>query len=388
MRGSVSDFSTIVEISDRRRGIWSNGGMPQLANGNAAVRAKAQAPPVTIMRSAPPAFDAAQRAHFEAIAKERLQAMRKNGQVIANQVMPMSSHGFWDHAHSRGFEKVARGYAALLARPSERESLEWWVVDEAKHIHRILYLNQWESHTAIADLSAVAVWDFPRLEQLPKLVQRVELTRNHHSRSANQVTRRARVEPEVVDLGGVLVTSIEQTIVDVCCGAGPEAGLVIADFALHNNLTDMDRLESLARAQGPRRGIRNFWAMARVADGRVESPNESLMRWRFHAGGFEVPESQVRIRYGRSERRPDGFDAASRTIYEADGKGKYSLHRAGIVEAFHDERERDAELEALGFRVLHMTWNDVQNDIQFGEWCRRFKVFPTPAKRRTQRGKR
>lgn len=344
-------------------------------------------PGVEIIRSAEPAFEPVQRALFETTAKERLQAFARSGQAIGRQVVPMVSRGFWDHAGSRGFEKIARGYAAFLAPPSERENLEWWIVEENTHLHKIFYLNQWQSQTAIADLSAAAIWNFPRLGNLPRAVQRVALREGHQSRSINQVTRRAKVRPEVIDLGGVLVTSIEQTIIDLTCTVSPESGLLAADYALHNNLTDKERLEAVAKAQGARRGIRNFWAIFRVVDGRVESPGESLMRWRFCSGSFKIPEPQVRIRNGKSERRPDGFDADSGTIYELDGKGKYGRHQVGLVQAFHDERERDAELEALGFRVLHMTWDDVQDDTRFAAWCRRFKVYPTVARRESGRGK-
>ncbi|MDP9805834.1 hypothetical protein J2S70_000416 [Trueperella bonasi] len=337
---------------------------------------------MSIIRTAEPEFAEHQRAHFEAQAKERLWSYRRTAQLAGRQVVLARSRDFWKHVKTRGYEKIARGYAAILAQPADRENLKKWVEQERMHFHKILYLSQWKSQTAIADLSAALVWGFPRIRNIPQKVRRVTSNKNCGGRSVNHVTRRTSVEPDAVDFGGVIVTSLEQTIVDLACEDGPEPAVVAADFALHNGLTTKTRIVEVAKRQGARPGIRNFWSMNEVADGRVESPHESLMRWRFYSGGFEIPEPQVRIKFGQSERRPDGFDAQQRLIYEADGKGKYELHDGGVIGAFHEERHRDAELEALGFRVLHMTWDDVRNDARFAQWCERLKVFPTVAQRK------
>lgn len=66
--------------------------------------------------------------------------------------------------------------------------------------------------------------------------------------------------PVAVNINGLTVTSIEQTVVDIACLNGGEAGLVVADFALHHELTSIEQIHELAERKGSDRESGMFGA--------------------------------------------------------------------------------------------------------------------------------
>jgi very-short-patch-repair endonuclease len=94
--------------------------------------------------------------------------------------------------------------------------------------------------------------------------------------------------------------------------------------------------------------------VAAAADGRAESPAESVVRLLLRPvlPGL-VPQVRVRDAQGRVIARLDLGDEEIRFAVEADGKRG---HAGGEMVA--KDRRRDRRTEANGWRVERVTWHD------------------------------
>lgn len=94
-----------------------------------------------------------------------------------------------------------------------------------------------------------------------------------------------------------------------------------------------------------------------AADGRSESPRETLTRWvRWQAGLRPEPQVVVRLD-GRAVARVDLAFRRERVAVEADGT---AVH--GSVEAVYADRRRQNLLAAAGWVVVRVTWADLMRD--------------------------
>ncbi|HEY6740632.1 MAG TPA: type IV toxin-antitoxin system AbiEi family antitoxin domain-containing protein, partial [Actinopolymorphaceae bacterium] len=134
-----------------------------------------------------------------------------------------------------------------------------------------------------------------------------------------------RLDPhEVVDVDGIAVTSPARTVVDIAASSSFEAGLVTADSALRKGLHPDDlRRQFETQVEWP--GSRTASKVRLAADGRAQSPGETLSRVAFMELGLPAPDLQGRLD------NPDGSVFAYldfvwwdlRTAAEFDGKRKY-----------------------------------------------------------------
>lgn len=119
------------------------------------------------------------------------------------------------------------------------------------------------------------------------------------TRSAGRVTRHKRTEatrPMVERIDGILVTSLEDTIIDCLLELGFREGLAIADAGLARLGIDAAELGALISERGRHRpGVRHALETARHADARSESGGESMARAIMIEHGFMLPELQVPI---------------------------------------------------------------------------------------------
>lgn len=181
-------------------------------------------------------------------------------------------------------------------------------------------------------------------------------------------------------IDNVLVTTIEQTLLDCLCQASFRHGLAIADSSLHWNLTDRDRMERFAAKHGTRRhGIKTARAVLRYADGRSDNGGESVARAIMIEEGLMLPELQVEV--------PDPLQPGAvkvvdflwrlpcgKTIIgELDGEVKYqgtdrqnphglqSDDLAHAVRVLSDERRREARLNLTGATVVRFSYAEALN---------------------------
>jgi hypothetical protein len=188
-------------------------------------------------------------------------------------------------------------------------------------------------------------------------------------------------EEFVAVVDGVRVTTVARTAADLARRGDLPAALVVMDSALRHVLRrhvpdlesrlrsgtlprrDVDEARSRLLAAGaPMRGwpgSRTVFAGIAHADPASASPFESWSRGWMIAVGLPSPELNVPV-LGASGRRYFG-DFVWREhglIGEADGVAKYGATSAEIRAALRGERERQADLEAAGWRVVRWVTGD------------------------------
>lgn len=158
---------------------------------------------------------------------------------------------------------------------------------------------------------------------------------------------------EVEIVGGVPVTSLARTAVDVARVRGATAGVVTADAVLSRGVPREALLAVLdGRSRWP--GLTAARSAVALADGRSESALESLGRVRFAEQGLPAPDLQVLIADADGPfARVDQCWKAQQTVAEADGAVKY-VTRADLFA----EKRREDRLRDLGWEVVRYTWDD------------------------------
>lgn len=177
----------------------------------------------------------------------------------------------------------------------------------------------------------------------------------------------------------VLVTSIERTVFD-CCRTLPLAfGLVVADSALHWDLTSQEALERYLVERGRGQcGIRRAEQAVALADGGSENGGESLARASVLELGFMRPMTQVPV-FDPMEPHNDKYaDLGWRLITgktilgELDGLNKYRLNRDGTprtmnqaIRKFAQERRRESHINLTGATVLRFSLEEALDPDYF-----------------------
>ena len=181
-----------------------------------------------------------------------------------------------------------------------------------------------------------------------------------------------RGERELVELGGILLTSPVETAVDMARYRHAALGLAVADAVLRM-LPDVTAEGMTARNEGrvSSRG-RNLarWPL-RNANSESASTLESFSRAIIEWLGFPAPLLQTTFRTGQLEDRTDFHWEGCSVVGEADGDIKYDGSLGDPIAALHDRRDRDARLRTHVRIVTHWDWAEATTfaplrDILFG----------------------
>ena len=159
---------------------------------------------------------------------------------------------------------------------------------------------------------------------------------------------------------GVRVTTVARTVVDVARTATRRAALVVADSALHRARVDEQQLRAVLAGCRRWPGSDAATTVVDLADGRAESPLETLGRLLIHERGLPAPEPQLTIW------DDDGVVAYvdlgwphHRVAVEFDGMLKYDGRDAN---ALRREKLRQERIERLGWIVVRLTWHEVVHE--------------------------
>jgi len=216
------------------------------------------------------------------------------------------------------------------------------------------------SHASAAVLHGLPV---PR-EQL----DRVWMTREvggHGRRGAVLHLRHCRLHPdEVTEVGGLPVTTLARTVVDVARSTSLEWGVIACDAALGIGLDRMQLLETVARVRGwP--GARRAERAALFADSAAQSPLESVSRLQLARLGFPTPQCQFPVLLnGELVATSDFGWRNERLIGECDGRTKYGdLLRPGedAADAVMREKRREERIRAAGYWIVRWGWDEAWN---------------------------
>lgn len=155
-------------------------------------------------------------------------------------------------------------------------------------------------------------------------------------------------------LSGCPCVSLEEALLTAAGVLTHEALVCVLDAALHRGLLTAKALDALLARSARRRHVDTLRRAVALADGRAESPAETLCRLLLlpHLPGM-VPQVQVRDGSGRLIARLDLGDERLLLAVEADG-------RAGHAGMAAKDRQRDARTEDVGWRTERCTWFELR----------------------------
>ena len=169
--------------------------------------------------------------------------------------------------------------------------------------------------------------------------------------------RRAVVpESDVRTVRRYSCTTPVRTAVDIARHEGLPDSVVALDVLLGRGLVHPTRLAEAVAALPTGRGCRRARRAAALADGRAESPPETVVRVLLRAAGLvPVPQFVVRDAAGRFVARVDLAFPSQRVAVEYDG----AWH--GRPGQLARDRRRLNALVAVGWRVVHLTAADLHD---------------------------
>lgn len=273
------------------------------------------------------------------------------------------AHGF-DDSEIRGRRRrgdlcrVRRGAysrpAALPDRPEARHAVEVRAAVGQVSPDAVV------SHLSAAVLHGLPVWGDP--------LRRVQLTRSRRSGArltGNLHVHAAPLEPsEIVTVGGLVVTSLPRTLVDVARELAFEQAVVVADAALWRRSVTREELDlALAAARG-RPGVpaaRRALAFARWGS---ESVGESRSRVAMMHAGLPEPVLQWEVwsAAGVLLGRADFGWPGLRTFGEFDGRDKYGrLVPSGTTarDVVYAEKRREDAMRGEDLGAVRWGWADI-----------------------------
>lgn len=224
----------------------------------------------------------------------------------------------------------------------------------------------WFSHE-----SAALIWDLA----VVRLSDRTDLTQLYPQNArTDRDVRRHCAELPVADRcqrGGLPVTCLERTVLDCAMSLPLDRGLVIADSALHGGLDVRRLVDRLGRLTG-HRGVRRARTVLALTDARAESPGETLLRFVVAQAGLPQPELQIEVDSAIGTFRIDLGWSQRKLGIEFDGFVKYSSPDGGTAaETVFAEKRRQDALEETGWKILRVTWSDLNHPEALTERIRR-----------------
>jgi hypothetical protein len=204
--------------------------------------------------------------------------------------------------------------------------------------------------------TAALVHGLPLLGRPPKVPQLVRPPRHPRDRSETSTLQVAPVpSADRVVVGGIPVTSLGRTAVDVARTSPLREAVVVADAALRRGVPREDLLATADRCASWPGGAAGL-ATVRCADGRADGPLESVTRMAYAAQGLPAPETQVEVwsPEGTFLGLVDFLWREQRVVGEADGLEKYDSPLA-----LRKEKRREEGLRLCGLEVVRNVWDEV-----------------------------
>lgn len=308
----------------------------------------------------------------------------RNSSIRFGETHEVKEKDFWKKALAEGRTRTFPGFATRLPEESKAR----WDEEHDAVLRLVDYVDrrrqdcEHSSLVSFAGLTAAHILGLPTVSEHPEKAQRQVPPQQLHSTTTFSRTRSVTVAPETVELAGLQVSSIAQTVVDLARWEGMEDGLIAADFMLHNGLGTREQVAAIVEKLGPVAGIGNARLVLELMDPRIESPGESLTRWRFYEAGISGFEPQVMALLIGRRYRMDFFDNSTGTNVEFDGFEKISnpLMRNGksFDEAMADEARRQRALRQVGIQSYRIEWKNVTTAQAFERWLNDMRPYGLP----------
>jgi very-short-patch-repair endonuclease len=223
---------------------------------------------------------------------------------------------------------------------------------EGRWLAAVLAIGQ---DAALSHQSAAALWG---MRQTARARIDVTVSRKVRSRSKIQVHQATLTPDELTTTLNIPVTTPARTLLDLASVAGPQAQERAINEAEVLHLTSPHSLDDLVNRHRGRPGIP---AIQRILNagfiGATVTRND--VEGRFFAlldeAGLPRPEVNAQLEIAGTWIEPDFMWRSVLLIVELDG---YETH--GTRAAFESDRARDRALQAAGWRVVRVTWRQLQ----------------------------
>jgi predicted transcriptional regulator of viral defense system len=208
----------------------------------------------------------------------------------------------------------------------------------------------------VSHRSATLVHGLPLLGPQPPIAE-VTVRPAGNANLPSVHVHRARLRPDdIVLVDGTAVTAPARTVVDLARHRAVGTSVAAIDAALHRGLTNLDELADVLQFCSNWPGIRRAHRAVRLADGRAESPLESVSRLVIAWLKLPPPEPQKWIR------DPSGHKLGRLDFYwdelgvggEADGRAKYTDN-----DVLTAEKDRQEAIEDLNMPIARWGWRHI-----------------------------
>jgi Transcriptional regulator, AbiEi antitoxin len=237
----------------------------------------------------------------------------------------------------------------------------------AKHVlHARAALAGQRGRVALNGVSAAALHGFAIHDTSLEVVHLVRLDHGATRTEAGIVHHGTRrdIDEEIGTYEGILASVPARAIWEVACRSSLEGGVVTADSALHRSPKLKESLDALHDHFALFPGSTKARTVMRLADGRSESPGESVTRVQFYRYGILMPEPQFHVFGSRGQLIgiSDFYWEDCRHLGEFDGKIKYQkLLLAGDSpsDCVVREKRREDAMRAGSRGMTRFIWSDV-----------------------------
>lgn len=246
------------------------------------------------------------------------------------------AHVAEDPARQRVAEVLGR-----MRGVAERLSTEWWF-----------------SHSSAALAWGCWTW---------RLAPEVHITQLHNPQIRKEADplllrhwTKSLPERDRAEISGVPVTSLERTVVDCARALREPQALVIADSALRLG-ADWNLVGKILRESAGKRGVRRAREVVALADGRSESPGETLVRWIAYSNGLPELDLAIKVSTRLGDFLIDLGWPDLKIGIEFDGAVKYSGGEYGDPErVLEAQLRRQDALVAAGWVIIRVTWEELE----------------------------
>lgn len=174
------------------------------------------------------------------------------------------------------------------------------------------------------------------------------------------VRRRVLPDDEMTTIDRIRVTTTPRTLLDLAAVLAPlklEAAVNEAEFL---RLTDPLSLDELLRRHPNAKGsgaLRAILAARRVGSTRTRNDFERLLLALVDGAELRRPEMNAMLTVGEVTYEVDALWRHERVVVELDG---WQSH--GRRARFESDRARDRRLQVAGWRVLRVTWRQLEDE--------------------------
>lgn len=207
----------------------------------------------------------------------------------------------------------------------------------------------------VSRTSAALLWGIELAETPTSVTVTVPHGRTRVVADGVTVVRRRQAQ-DVDDRDGLRVTTVLETLLDLCRSSPLAHAVVAVDSALRQGLVRLEALQAAHAALPVAPGRGAVGRVLALVDPQSGSVLESLTRVLLAQHGVRPPHSQLEVRAdsGRVIGRVDFGWPGVRLVVETDG---FAFH--SDRDAYRRDRRRTNALTVAGWTVLRFTWEDV-----------------------------